>query len=90
MTEDKNRFDFSGYAKDDPLYDTTNKKAIGKMKEETDFVSIRQFLGLRTKMYSMTYGDTGKEQRNESAKQSSSRSYGTNYTDNVYFEERPR
>ena len=60
MVEDKDRFDFSGYPKGHPLYDVTNKKVIGKMKDETDSVPIRQFLGLRAKMYSMTYGDTEK------------------------------
>ena len=41
-------FDFSGYHKDHD----TNKKVIGKCKDETDGVPIVEFVGLRSKMCS--------------------------------------
>ncbi len=38
--------------KDDNLYDTKNKKVIGKMKIETGSEYITEFVGLRPKSYS--------------------------------------
>ncbi|KAK3103044.1 hypothetical protein FSP39_016008 [Pinctada imbricata] len=55
MAKDKHLFDFSGYKKDHPLYDTTNKKVIGKMKDELNGAFLKEFVGLRAKMYSILY-----------------------------------
>ena len=49
----KDLFDFSNYAKDSTFYDDTNKKVIGKMKDECGGVNIDQFIGLKSKMYSI-------------------------------------
>ena len=49
----KNLFDFSNYSKDSTLYDDTIKKVIGKMKEEHGGAIIDQFIGLKSKMYSI-------------------------------------
>ena len=49
----KNLFDFSNYYKDSIFYDDTNKKVIGKMKDEYGGVIIDQFIGLKSKMYSI-------------------------------------
>ena len=49
----KDLFDFSNYSKDSKLLDDTNKKAIGKMKDEFGGVIIDEFTGLKSKMYSM-------------------------------------
>ena len=46
------KLDTSCYSKDSPFYDASNKKVIGKMKDEADGVPIREFIGLRSKMYS--------------------------------------
>ena len=35
------------------FYDDTNKKVIGKMKDEDAGVNIDQFIGLKSKMYSI-------------------------------------
>ena len=45
-------FDFSNYSKDSIFYDDTNKKVIGKMKDEYGGVIIDQFIGLKSKIYS--------------------------------------
>ena len=59
--EDSHLFDFSDYPKDHPLCNTTNKKVLGKMKDETASVPISEFVGLRSKMYSMSYGGNEKK-----------------------------
>ena len=53
MVKNKDLYDFSEYPKDHPLYDETNKKVIGKMKDETNSKPIIEFVGLRPKMYSV-------------------------------------
>ena len=49
----KDLFDFSNYLKDSTFYDDTNKKVIGKMKAEYGGVILDQFIGLKSKMYSI-------------------------------------
>ena len=56
----KNLFDFSNYPKDSKLFDPTNKKVIGKMKDEKEGKITDEFLGLKSTMYSMKNID-GKE-----------------------------
>ena len=51
--KDKHLFDFSGYSKDSVYYDDSNKKVLGKMKDECNGVKIDEFVGLKTKMYSL-------------------------------------
>ena len=48
----KEKFDNSDYDKDSPFWDATNKKVIGKFKDEAAGVPIKEFVGLRSKMYS--------------------------------------
>ena len=50
--KDKHLFDNSDYPKDSPFFDNTNKKVIGKFKDEAAGLSIVEFVGLRSKMYS--------------------------------------
>jgi hypothetical protein len=52
MKKDKHLYDFSDYPLNHPLYDVTNKKVIGKFKDETSSKIITEFVGLRAKMYS--------------------------------------
>ena len=46
-------FDFSNYPKDSKFFDETNKKVIGKMKDESQGKIVDEFVGLKSKMYSM-------------------------------------
>ena len=56
----KDLFDFSNYSKDSKFFDETNKKVIGKMKDESEGKIIDEFVGLKSKMHSMKNID-GKE-----------------------------
>ena len=49
----KHLFDFSNYSKDSKSFDEANKKVIGKMKDEFGGVIMTEFVGLKSKMYSM-------------------------------------
>jgi hypothetical protein len=63
MKEDNQLFDMSGYNMDGyRRCDNTNKKVIGKFKDETDGNPIVEFCGLRSKMYSIKL-DNGTEKK---------------------------
>ena len=49
----KDLFDFSNYSKDSKFYDDSNKRVIGKMKDEYGGVIIVEFVGLKSKMHSI-------------------------------------
>ena len=53
-------FDLSNYAKDSKFFDLTNNEVIGKMKEISEGKINDEFVGLKSKMYSMKNID-GKE-----------------------------
>ena len=53
-------FDFSNYPKDSKFFGETNKNVIGKIKDVSEGKIIDEFLGLKSKMYSMKNID-GKE-----------------------------
>ena len=56
----KHLFDFSNYPKDSKFFDQTNKKVIVKMKDLSEGKIIDEFVGLKSKMYSVKNID-GKE-----------------------------
>ena len=49
----KHLFDFSRYRKDFVYYCDLNKKVLGKIKDEFGGVKIVEFVGLKSKMYSL-------------------------------------
>ena len=49
----KDLFDFGNYSKDSKFFDETNKKVIGKMKDEFVGVIVTEFVGLKSMMCSM-------------------------------------
>ena len=57
MAEMKTEYVFSDYPKDHPLHDETNKKVIGKMKDECAGTPIAEYIGLRSKLYSIIRSD---------------------------------
>jgi hypothetical protein len=65
MMKHQHLFDTSEYDPDHPLYSTENKKVLGKMKDETHGIPIQEFVGLKSKMYSMIYEEDENCQRNK-------------------------
>ena len=51
--EHREYFDLSNYSKSSKCFCNDNKKVLGKMKNEYDENSVTEFLGLRSKMYSI-------------------------------------
>ena len=49
----KHLFDFSNYPKDSIFFDETNKKVIEKKKDKFGGVTVDEFVGLKSKMYSI-------------------------------------
>lgn len=70
MYENRELFDFSDYNINSPFYDSTNKKVIGKFKDESLGKVITEFIGLRAKCYSVFHGDeiNKKDQQKNTAK----------------------
>ena len=55
--QDKNLFDFSEYSSNSNFFDPVNKKVIGKIKDEFKGKIISEFVGLKSKMYSLVSVD---------------------------------
>ena len=52
LFQDKELFDNNDYPKHSAFFFDKNKKVIGKMKDEAAGMVIKEFIGLRSKMYS--------------------------------------
>ena len=79
----KNGFDFSELDPSHELYDSVNKKVIGKMKIETSpIIELDNFVALRSKSYSFSYGATQKTVQKATQKltQKSKTKRNTTYT----------
>ena len=55
MYDNKNLYDFSEYPKNHPNFDMSNKKVLGKYKDELNSKMINEFIALKLKMYSFEY-----------------------------------
>ena len=51
-------FDFSNYSADSKNYDDSNKLIVAKKKDETVGITIKEFVGLKQKMYSFMVNDS--------------------------------
>ena len=54
----QNLCDFSDYPQHSEFFDPANKKIIGKMKDGLKGKIISEFVGLKSKMYSLTAVDS--------------------------------
>jgi len=61
MAGDSDKFDTSNYPKEHYLYSEKNKQVLGKFKDELAGEPMKEFIGLRSKMYSMTSTNTEKQ-----------------------------
>ena len=59
---DEHKLDNSDYRKESPFFDSTNKKVIGKFKDEAAGIPIKEFIGLKSEMYSYIK-DNGKNEK---------------------------
>ena len=57
MYENKDLYDFREYPKNHPNFDISNKKVLGKFKDELNSKIITEFIALKPKMYSFEYID---------------------------------
>ena len=61
-TDTADRYNFSEYPLDHPLYDVSNRKSLGFFKDELNYVPMRELVGLRPKCYAFLC--TGKVDEN--------------------------
>ena len=61
-TDAVDRYDFSKYPLNHPLYDVSNRKALGFFKDELNSVPMQEFVGLQPKCYAFLC--TGKVDEN--------------------------
>ena len=60
MKDDIDAYDTSNFDKRHPLYSEENKKVVGKFKSETGSIAPSEFVGLRSKLYSLLVNPTPK------------------------------
>ena len=60
MAEHRDQYDTSNYLPDHPLFSDTNKKVIGKFKDELGGKVMTEFVGIRPKMYSYIGEESGR------------------------------
>ena len=60
---DKDKIDFSEYLENSEFYDKRNKKVIGKFKDETSYYAIKDYIGLKSKMYSYVLDNQNGDQK---------------------------
>ena len=64
----KEYFDFSDYPKNHPLYDETNKKVIGKFKDELKGGIMTQLVALKPKQYAYRTEDDEENKKSKGVK----------------------
>lgn len=60
--------DFSNYKQDNPLFDSSSKNSLGKIKNELPHSDITEFVGLRAKCYALKTADEKVESRAKGVK----------------------
>ena len=55
--KDRDLFDYGNYPKDSKIFDPVNYIKVGKMKDESKGKIVIEFVGLKSKMYSLKHVD---------------------------------
>ena len=63
IRSNKEMFHFSNYLPKSTYYDDSNKLVIDKIKNKTRGVSIKEFVGLKPKMYSFLVDDNSEQKK---------------------------
>ena len=63
FSKDKEMFDFSNFLSKTNYYYDSNKLVVGNMKDETPAVAIREFVGLKPKMYLYLVDDSSEHNK---------------------------
>ena len=63
FSNDKEMFEFSNYSTKSKYDDNLNKLVIGKIKDETACVAIKEFVGLKPKMYLYLVDDNSEHKK---------------------------
>ena len=65
FSKDKEMFNFSNYSTESKYYDDSNQLGVGEMKDKTGGVAIKEFVGLKPKMYSFLVDDSTGHKKNK-------------------------
>ena len=65
FSKDKEMFDFGNYSAKSKCYDDPNKLVVGKMKDETVGITIKEFVGLMLSIYSYLVDDRSEHKKAE-------------------------
>ena len=63
FSKDKEMLDFSNCSAESKYYDNSNKSVVGKMKNETVDVAIKELVGLKPKIYSFLVDDNSEHKK---------------------------
>ena len=63
FSHNKEMFDFSNYSNKSKYYNNSNKLVVAKMADETAGVAIKDFVGLKPKMYSNLVDDKSEHKK---------------------------
>ena len=87
MLQERDAYDTSEYPTSHKLFDIKNKRLFGKMKDEYKGKLIKEFVGLRPKMYSILEAD-GHEKKTEKgiAERTSAKIRHDRYLNTIYNE----
>ena len=63
FSKDKIMLDFSNYSAGSKYYNDSNKLVVDEIKDETGGVAIKEFVGLKPKMYSFLVDDSSEHRK---------------------------
>ena len=87
MLEHKDEFDFSEYPQGHPCYDPSNKKKLGKFKDELHSLTLEDFIGLRPKCYSLMFRGENMNLKQKQVAKGTKRSVKDRYLRHCHFED---